>query len=330
MNLATILGRLYRRFDYTGNPVPQAVTSRLLDFVNETHRELLSMPGMEKLRDDVMAITAYNGIARTGLPPIIARINAIVDRTNNVKLDQVPLRQLRIMDPAQRFVGGYPVRFAFIGRQAVYRQPGGSTPAASGLWAASTSASDTTQKVFIESIVTGGLPNSPLTAGTVLTGTARVQIGSLTTHLEVTKFYVDNVCTGTISLYDAAAAGNELGVIPIGHMNSRYQAVEWSPIQQQDVTEYVDFQRMITDLADATEEPMLPPDFHELIVIGASKREYQKIDDSRYTDTAQQYEAGKIALKNFVMNNGDRVSSLRPIRQPWSRLGGTYPADGYY
>lgn len=330
MTLATILQRLYRRFDYTGNPVPKPVTDRLLDFVNDTHRDVLTTPGLDKLRDDVMAITAYSGIARTGLPPIIARINAIVDRTNNVKLEQVPLRQLRIMDPGQSFIGGYPLRFAFIGRQAVYRQPGGSTPAASGLWAASTSASDTTQKIFIESIVTGGLPNGTLAAGTTLTGTARVQIGSLTSHLDVTKVYLDNPCVGTVSLYDAAAAGNELAAIPIGQVNSRYQAVEWSPIQQQNTTEYVDFQRLVTDLADASDEPLLPLDFHELILLGASKREALKIDDSRYADFAAAYTKMETALKDFVMNNGDRVSSLRPIRVPWSRLGGTYPADGYY
>lgn len=330
MILADIQGSIYRRFNYLGNPLPQEVTTRITEYINQTHRELCAMPGMDKLRDDVMAVTAYNGIARTGLPPIVARINAIVDRTNNVKLEQVPLRQLRLMDPAQRFIGGYPVRFAFIGRQAVYRQPGGATPAASGLWAASTSAADTAQRVFVETIVTGGLPNATLIAGTVLTGTARVAIGALTTHLEVTKFYVDNPCAGTISLYDAAAAGNELGVIPIGHRNARYQAVEWSPIQQADCTEYIDFQRVITDLSDASDEPLLPPDFHELVVLGASLREFKSTDDNRYDQTLQEYERMKLALKNFVMNNGDRVSSLRPIRVPWSRLGGTYPADGYY
>lgn len=329
MTVGEILGRWCRRFNYLGNPLPAEITGRFYDYLNETHRELCAMPGMDKLRDDVMAITAYSGISRTGLPPVVARINAIVDRTNNVKLEQVPLRQLRIMDPGQQFIGGYPLRFAFIGRQAVYRQPGGSTPAASGLWAASTSASDTTQKVFVESIVTGGLPNSPLTAGTVLTGTSRVQIGSLTTHLEVTKFYVDMPCVGKISLYDAASSGNELGVIAIGHRNSRYQAVEWSPIQQQDTTEYVDFQRVITELSDASDEPLLPPDFHELLVLGTSLREFKSSDDSRYDQTLQEYERMKIALKNFVMNNGDRISSLRSIRQPWSRLGGQYPADGY-
>lgn len=330
MTLSQILDRVCRRFGYLGTPLPQEITTRLTDYINESHRELCAMPGMDKLRDDVMAITAYTGIARTGLPPIVARINAITDRTNNVKLEQVPLRQLRIMDPAQRMIGGYPQRFAFIGRQAVYRQPGGSTPAASGVWAASTAAGDTTPKVYVESVVTGGVPNMTLVAGTVLTGTARVQIGTLTTHLEVTKFYVDVPCTGTVSLYDAAVAGNELAAIPIGHRNSRYQAVEWSPIQQQDTTEYVDFQRQITDLQDASDEPILPPDFHELLVLGASLREFKSTDDSRYDQTLQEYERMKVALKNFVMNNGDRVSSLRPIRQPWSILGGNYPADRCY
>lgn len=330
MNLGSILQDLYRRFNYTANPVPKTITDRLTYFVNETHRELCSLPGMERLRDDVVAVTAYNGVARTGLPPIVARIHAITDRTNNHSLEPVPLKLLRVTDPAQAFVGGYPLRYAVIGNQAVYRQPGGNVPLAGGLWAASTSASDTTQKVFVQSVVTGGIPAQPTIAGTILTGTARVQIGSLTTHIEVTKFYLDQPCLGTVSLYDAAAAGNELGVIPISQTASRYLAVEWFPIQQQDTIEYVDYERQITEMADPSDEPLLPPDFHQLVGVGARMREYESIDDSRAELARSIYEAGKVALRDFVMNDGDRLASLRrtPIR--WSRLGAMYPAQGYW
>ena len=76
MILADIQASIYRRFNYLGNPLPQEITGRVTEYINQTHRELCAMPGMDKLRDDVMSVTAYNGIARTGLPPIVARINA--------------------------------------------------------------------------------------------------------------------------------------------------------------------------------------------------------------------------------------------------------------
>ncbi len=327
MNLTSLLAAWYRSFDYTGSSIPAAVTTRGTYYINEAHRELLALPGVDHVRDDVMAITAYNGIARTGLPPVVARIYAITDRTNNYKLQSVPLRELRITDPGQASTGSYPMRYAVIGNQAVYRQPGGATPAAGGLWVASSSASDITQKAYVESVVTGGLPNFYITGGTAIAGTTRVAIGSLTTHLEVTKFYVDAVGVGKISLYDAAAAGNELAAIPIGLTNSRYQAIEWWPIQQQDTTEYIDYQREIYDLVNGTDEPLLPPDFHPLVGLGARLREYESIDDTRKVGVAQEYERGKMHLRNYVMNNGDKLLSLRPVPLRWSMLGGTYPPD---
>lgn len=331
MNLGTILNDLYRRFDYTGTPLAATITTRLTAFINEAHRELVTIPGCERLRDDVMAVTAYSGIARTGLPPTVNRIHGITDRLNNVKLEQVPLQVLRLTDPAQNFTGGFPLRYAFIGNQAVYRQPGGSTPAASGLWVASSSASDVTQKAFVETVVTGGQPAQPITAGTAINGTTRVQIGSLTTHLEVTKFWTDLVGVGSFSLYDAASAGNELAKIPIGLTFSRYSAVEWCPIQQQDTTEYVDYERAIFDLVNNTDEPFVPVDFHPLVTIGARMKEYEYLDDAtRFLGAQALWEQGKTRLKNFVMNNGDRISSLRPTRQRWNRLGGTYPAEGVF
>lgn len=329
MNLGTILSDLYRRFDYTGSPLASSITTRLTAFVNESHRELLTIPGCEKLRDDTTAITAYASIARTGLPPTISRIHGITDRANQVKLREVPLSVIREIDPGQSNTGSYPYRYAIVSNQAVYRQPGGSTPAASGLWVASSAAGDTTQKAYVESVVTGGQPAQPIAAGTALNGVTRVAIGALTTHLEVTKFWVDAVGVGSISLYDAAAAGNELARIPIGLTYSRYEAVEWFPIQTTDTTEYVDYERTIFDLLNATDEPLLPPDFHRLMVIGARMKEYEYLDDAtRFLSSQVLYEQGKTQLRDFVMNSGDRIASLRPTRSAWSRLGGNYPADG--
>ncbi len=140
----------------------------------------------------------------------------------------------------------------------------------------------------------------------------------------MTKFYLDNPCAGAISLYDAAAAGNELAVIPIGQTASRYAAVEWFPIVTADTTEYVDYERQIFDLVNLSDEPLLPPDFHPLVGIGARVREYESIDDSRLANTRVLYEQGKTALKSFVMNTGDRIASLRPARMGWNRLGAQY------
>lgn len=330
MNLTLILADLYRRFDYTSSPVPSAVTTRLTAYVNSAHRELCSLPGMERLRQDVMSITAYNGISRTGLPQNVARINAITDRLNNHSLEEVPLNLLRITDPAQAFVGGYPLRYAVVSDQAVYRQPGAAAPSAAGygLWAASSSAGDTTQHVLVESVGVGGYRLGEGTVGTVLTGTTPVQVSARTDNIEVTKFYLDAAAVGFVSLYDANG-GNELARLHIGQMYSRYWAVEWFPIQQQDTTEWVDYTRQIADLVNATDEPLVPQDFHELVIMGAALREMSQID-SRYPSLKADYMTGRTAMMDFVMNSGARLATLRrtPIR--WSRLGAQYPYTGMW
>ena len=322
MNLTAILAECYRRLRYNAAP-PAAVTTALTSLINEVHYDLLTMPELERLRDDVIPITALANQSRTGLPPSIVRVKAIVDRTNNHKLQQVPLAELRLIDPAKAFVGGYPLRYSVIGNVAVQIQPA----AATGLWVASSAAGDTTQNAFVETIVTGGYPNNIITAGTLLTGTARVQIGTLATHIEVTRFYLDAACAGSISLYDAAVAGNELARIPIGKTFSRYLAVEWWPVQSADVIDYADVTRGVYDLVKGTDEPLIPFDFHDLLVQGVMYREYVRLDDSRLALANAAYEKGKQQLVDWVMNDGDRIASLRQIPSAWNRLGANYPAE---
>jgi hypothetical protein len=320
MTLTAILLDCYRRLRYTAAP-PTTVTTRLTALINETHRDLLALPGMERLRDDVLPVVALANQGRSGLPPTVARINAMVDRTNNFKLVQVPLSELRLSDPAQAFTGGYPMRYSVIGNVAVQIQPA----AATGLWVNSTSALDV-GKAYVESVVTGGYPNFYITAGTTMTGATRAAIGSLATHIEVVKFFVDTVAAGYISLWDAAAAGNELARIPIGETFSRYVGVEWWPIQTANVTEHCDYTRAIVDLVAGTDEPLLPRDFHYLLAIGTRRKEYELLDDSRLVQADADYRRGIAALKSWVLNNGDQLASLRPLVPHWNNLGSQYPS----
>lgn len=320
MNFGTIKADLYRRLRYTTSP-PSGISTRIAAFVNETHRELLGMPGMERLRDDVLAVTAVANKARTGLPPSVARIQKIVDRVNNHVLRQVPLSVLRLNDPAQAFTGGFPLRYAVVGQQQVQAQPA----AATGLWAVSDAAGDTTQTVRVETITTGGYPYRDSKA---LNGLTRVAIGVTvrTDHIDVTKFYLSAVAVGYVSLFDAAAAGNELARIEPGQTFARYLAVEWHPIQTADCTLYADVTRTVFDLSQDSDEPFLPPDFHEAIVSGAAMREYKLIDDSRYQSEKIDYQRWQNSLRSFVLNDGDRIASLRKTPVRWSQLGSQYPS----
>ena len=130
-------------------------------------------------------------------------------------------------------------------------------------------------------------------------------------------------------MVDAAAAGNELARIPIGDTYSRYVAVEWFPIPTAGVTEYVDYERRIYDLVNGTDAPLLPEDFHYLMELGAKVYEYEQLKDPYVVTARAEYEQGKTSLKNFVMNDGDRIASLRPTRAGWNRLGADYPNSAW-
>lgn len=322
MNLTGILSELYRFFHYTTTP-PAATTARITAYVNDTQREILTMPELQRLRDDVMAITAKANTARTGLPPSVQRIIGVTDRAHNRKLRQSTIAELRLMDPAQTFISGFPIRYAPASYAQVQYQPA----AATGLWAVSSAAGDTTQTVYIESITTGGYSYKDTKA---LNGTTRVQIGATATrtdHERVERFYIGALAVGYISLYDAAAAGNELARIEPGKSFARYLTVEWHPVQTADTTLYMDFTRTVFDLVNAFDEPLLPDDFHNVVVDGSAAKECLFSSDGRYSAAMADYRIGIDKLKSFVMNDGDRITSLRPVRLRWSSVGSMFPDE---
>jgi len=296
---------------------------------NETHRDVLSLPGLTKLRDDVVPVT-LSANARQGLPPIISRIHAITDRTNNKKLEQVPLAELRLDDPAQANTGGYALRYAVVGQQEVAIQP---TTTGSGLWVASSSSADL-GVVNVEAARLGGFPFYDNTT-TTLVGTTRVTVKSApagtsvqTDYIQVDRFYIGTtVAAGYVSLYDAAAAGTELARIPIGQLFSKYLTIELYPIPTAPTTVYVDFARAIPDLANNTDEPLLPTDFHDLIVLGIRVKEYEYLDDTRQGVARADYTKRTNDLLAFILDDPDRIASLRPTAMKWSRLGGQFPAE---
>lgn len=329
MTFDEIKAAIYRRCRYPSSPTPD-IQTRIADLINDTHEDVLVTAGLQRLRDNVFPFLVPANIARTGIPPAVARIIAITDRTHNYKLRQVPLHELRITDPAQSSLGSYPTRYAVIGDQAVYKQPTQGT----GLWVSSSAAGDTTQKAYVETINTSGVsgfaePYDVSANGTILTGTARVQVGADVNHLLVTKFYLDMPCSGYALLHDAASSGNELARIPIGTTYSRYSAIEWWPIPTSDTTLYADVTRTIFPMIKGTDEPLIPEEFHAILTEGSLYREWTILGDSRAAIAKVNYDEGVRELKTWVMGNGDRIASFRPTAPRFNRLGSQYPAEGW-
>jgi hypothetical protein len=318
VNLGALLLDLCRRLNYQDVPAA-AVTARLTAFINQRHRQILAMPGMDQLRDESITFQTVANQPTYAMGPAVSRIKTIYDSvTNQIKLEEQTLQWLRAIDPRLASFGppGYWVPLSIKQTQA--------QPATTGLWAVSSSASDT-QNVFLETTRTGGY--SHVAPATTLTGVTRVQIGTLTDHVSVDKFYLATPAAGTVSLYDAVVSGNLLATIPIGATYARYLWIQLWPTPAGVYTYSVDYTREIHDMVNPSDQPLLPPDFHSLLSVGARLDEYEKLDDSRRSLMQDQWDKGIKRLQHYVLNSGDLV--IIPgerSRAGRSNLGPNFPA----
>jgi len=323
MNLSAQLAELYRRLNLPSPPA--ATTTRLTAFLNDTLQELISEPGIGQWVTEHSPQLTIASVANQAIytaPYTVTRIDAIVERANNRRLVLRDWDWYRRANPDQTSFTGTPEAWVPLGFQAVQVQP----TAATGLWAASTAAGDTTQTVRVETVQTTGIP---FAGSLALNGTTRVQLGSATTHLEVTKFYLSATAVGTVSLFDAAASGNTLATIPIGQTFGRWLGFALWPTPASAITYYLDGENSLPDMSQSNDEPPLPVRFHRVLVDGAEWREYQKTNDDRATVARKKYEHGVASLRYFVTCPPDFLPSRRGDAVARSRFGSQYPATRY-
>lgn len=326
MTFLQIQQAVYRRIKLPDSP-SSGDSTRIKQFINQRYRKVLSRPGMDQFRDTTFTFATVASQKKYGLPQALSRVRDIYDVTNQRRIFPQTLDWLRNVDPGLSSSSTYTEFWIPLNGWGAIAQELTSTGV--GLWAVSDSASDTTQRAYVETQRLGGVrAGTAVSAGTVLTGTARVQIGTLTDHVEVVKFFLDVVPVGNVSLYDAASSGNLLSTITIGRTNARYYMLQLYPTPGAAVTLSVDAQRAIEDLVKDTEEPLFPEDYHMVLVHGAAYDEWRNRDDSRAQGELEEMNALIGELRHMVMASPDAIPVQRGSRgdidRP-SRLGGYYP-----
>lgn len=292
------------------------IRRRIRRHLNQWHRRILSTPGIQGLRDGTLSFASVASTASYTFPNAIARVRRVWETSNDLVLTGRGLDWYRRVEPDPQ--SGTPHIFVPAGYQATASQP-----SATGLWAVSSSASDTTGTILVEYVRTGGIVGS---ASATLTGTTRVAIGSDTDIVEVTKCYLTKSQVGTVTLYNASTAGTALAAIPIGKLSSRYYHLILWPTPSAALTYYVDYEREVEDLTNAADEPLLPQDFHYLLEVGARISEYEKQDDSRRAVAEAVYAEGMRRLLGRVNFPAGAVMVPGEIAgAPLSRLGPWYP-----
>lgn len=323
MKLLDIQQDIYRTGNYADSPTT-AVSNRITGYINKRHRMILGRPALSRLRDDQISFSSVASQRTYAMGPAVSRIKSIFDgTTNQLRLTERTLSWIRTVDP-RLATTGTPEAWAPVSIKQVQAQPA----AACDLHVISTSAADGAGVTcYVEYTTTGGYRQSTSKA---MNGVTDVALTSTTNVIEVDKFYLSAAATGTVTLLDAVG-GNVLATIAPGQSYGRYLVIQLWPTPSSVWTYQVDYTREIADMVQPNDEPLLPPDFHYLLSVGARMDEYEKLDDARRQLLIPEWERGIIELENYVINSPDYlIVPGGQQRVNWSNLGPFYPSGGWW
>lgn len=334
MTLGDMQSALYSDLRVGASP-DATITAIITRYLNEGHRYILRKPALTPLRNGILTFASVIGQSTYSFPQAFETINNVRQITNDRPLKERSIDWLRAVDPGDRS-SGTPAYYIPMGLSPVQ-----ANPASTGLWVASSSGADTTQTVRARVVRTGG--QIPAAMSVVLTGTTRAQLAptTLTDIVKIISFSISAVGAGDITLYDAAAAGNALMVIPANTSKAiQVQLVRLFPTPSTVDTYTVDGEIKILDLVNSDDIPLLPDSFHDLVPMFARWRwaeEYVK--DFAWADRVKREFLGDpqdeerggrlgelLSMVEFPPGSSARVGNLsNSIR--WSNLGGWFPAD---
>lgn len=320
---------VYRRTGHADSPVT-AISDRVKQFLNERHRELLTMEGMEKLRQFIITFASDTTNSVYAFPQAITKVLGVHERDNDYPLSYMTLDEYRLYSADPTAYEGTPIWYTDLGESPVQRQP----PSNKEISVKSSSTSDTAITPYFEVIRANDRQRT--ITGALLNGTTAVSASTAITNIShVTNFFISDTAVGEITLSYAGDTtvdgGGDLAVIPVGSVRSRYFNVALVPKPASAITYYVDAEVEVRDLVQNTDEPRLPRDFHWVIGQGALIDEFQKQEKERESKRSElAWFNGIKALKNYITNNPDYIPVIgRTKRMGISRLGPNYPADYY-
>jgi hypothetical protein len=315
MTRAELLTALGQELNKETSSMNTTTKNRLLGYLNRRHRALASAPGLQHLRETTLTFSSAQSRAFYGLANV-AKVNRIWDTTNDRALMEISLSEYRTMDPDAINYEGTPECFVWSGYGSVARQPAN----ASELFWKSTAAGDT-QNSYLEGEITG---NYPLAKTKALTGTTAVSVDtSVTTWERIHKAYLASAAAGVVTLHEDLGSGTELARIGIGQTQQRYWQFYLWRTPSATIEYSADVTREITDLAQDTDEPILPIDFHDLLFLGAAMDEYRHLDDTRYSVVREEYRRREGQFQYWL---AETASGASVSIEPPSRLGAWFPS----
>jgi len=323
MNFQEIAQYIYRRTGHPDSPVTEVAT-RIKQFINARHREIMTAEGMGDLRQFTFEFASDTTNAEYALPQVITRIIAIHERTNDVPMFRMTLKDYRLFNADPSSFEGTPNWYVELGQSAVAKQPSD----ASEIFVVSDAAGDTAITPYLEFVQAQIYPRN--ITGPLLNGVTAVSADtSVKDVTHVTDFYLSAAAVGDVTLLEDSGVGTELARIKIGDTRARYKRIALVPKPESAVTYFVDGEIEIRDMVQNTDEPLIPVDFHWVLAEAALHDEFIKKEKHEEANRAlNKHLNGVKALKNYVTNPPDHLPVIGFSRlRGTSRLGPFFPAD---
>lgn len=325
MNVGDIRLRLFDRLGYASSP-DSAVVRRMTGFIDEVHREILGKRGMAVLRRKILTCTSVADSPYMVLPQAAVNIAVIADRTNGKNLDLMSIQDVRARDPRLNFTGTIPDGYAVINMNA----PVALDPtAAAELFVISDSTGDGAGiSATVHGITSSGYPR---VASIAMNGTTGVSLDTtITDWLQIQKWFLSAQAKGTVTLRMTSGAGTTLGTITPGRSSARYTQLHLSPTPSSALTYHVDCEVHVENLLAPNDEPLLPEDFHDLLVLGALMKEYHKRKNYPAVQAIEGMAGGWTErwndLQAFVRRSQGIARGPNRKNQGFSQLGPMFPA----
>lgn len=328
MSLSALQTMLYSRLGYPPATVDATVVARMLSYLNETHRQILSAKGMGILRRIPVTFASTANSSFAVLPQAATRVITIRDVTNRKRLDPMSLDDLRYEDPGLAFSSAVPYGFQVYNlASAVLVQPA----AAVELVVLSSLAGDgATKTATVEGLTTGGYYR---VASAVMNGIGAAVSFGPTDWIEIQKFYLSltaggpTTASGLVQLKQTSSAGILTSVIPAGRQYARFTTIQLYPQPTAAVTYTADVELHVEDMALAGDEPLVPEDYHDLLVIGSLMKEYSRREKPiQYAEEKANWKERMAVLRSYVGKLSGSETRRTSVQAPYSQLGANFPA----
>lgn len=333
MTFAELQRGVFDDLQYQQQPKP-GVQDRVRRYLNEGLERTLRRPRLKTLRHGKMPMSSFANQGFYGAPPILERIDYVIDTTTGRRLDFRTRDWYRGLD-ARVMTSGTPTYWIPEGISPVRRQPRMQIDSLTKVWARSEGPQDVTQRVFIRMSYAG--PGNEFELWSTLQGTTPVLINSPPNGLagpsEISAMYLDATALNAIYItdHDGPAYWDDfLAWITPGQFYNRYVGFRLYPTPSSAMLYEIEGQRVIPRMTRDGDTPPFPDDFHEMLQCYARGRMYRK--DGRLAQAQQEfaeYERYCLDLTAAVEYPVGYKPVAGKLSTPsgWSNLGPWYPVD---